>query len=332
MELRNILSLIWHWIFMLVSGSFALNTMDSLKREHSLVKPYQGSGMSIPQWDFIGATMVTNNFIRLTPDQQSKQGAIWNNVPVFWTKWEFQVQFHVHGHGKDLYGDGFTIWYTKDRMQLGPVFGNKDFFSGLAIFMDTYNNHNGAHNHEHPFVSSMVSNGSIGYDHDRDGTHTQLAGCTSKFRGKNTPTHVAIRYDPPVLKVSMDIDGENTWKECFKVEGVQLPTGYFFGVSAATGDLSDNHDIISLKFYNLDENADYNTAMARSRIIPSASNAEPQRPHIEDVPPSTVAKVAGSGLKVFGYVILIIIICIIVIFGGIFLYQYSKQDRRKRFY
>lgn len=27
----------------------------------------------------------------------------------------------------------------------GPVFGSKDFFSGLAIFMDTYSNHNGPH-------------------------------------------------------------------------------------------------------------------------------------------------------------------------------------------
>lgn len=34
----------------------------------------------IPNWDFMGNTMVTNNYIRLTPDAQSKQGAIWNTV------------------------------------------------------------------------------------------------------------------------------------------------------------------------------------------------------------------------------------------------------------
>ena len=28
---------------------------------------------------------------------------------------------------------------------LGPVFGNKDYFVGLAIFFDTYSNHNGEH-------------------------------------------------------------------------------------------------------------------------------------------------------------------------------------------
>jgi len=38
--------------------------------------------------------------------------------------------------------------------------------------------------------------------------------------------------------VSTDVDGANSWKLCFKVDGVQLPTGYYFGASAATGDLS----------------------------------------------------------------------------------------------
>jgi hypothetical protein len=28
----------------------------------------------------------------------------------------------------------------------GPVFGNVDYFQGLAIIVDTYSNHNGPHN------------------------------------------------------------------------------------------------------------------------------------------------------------------------------------------
>lgn len=60
--------------------------------------------------------------------------------------WEVHVGFKVHGKGNELFGDGFAIWYTKDRMQTGPVFGSKDHFSGLAIILDTYSNHNGPHN------------------------------------------------------------------------------------------------------------------------------------------------------------------------------------------
>lgn len=57
--------------------------------------------------------------------------------------WELQVQFKIHGSSKELYGDGMALWYTKDRMISGPVFGSKDYFEGLAVIIDTYSNHNG---------------------------------------------------------------------------------------------------------------------------------------------------------------------------------------------
>lgn len=70
------------------------------------------------------------------------------------TNWEIQLHFKIHGKGKDLFGDGIAVWYTKDRMQGGPVFGNKDFFQGLVVFLDTYSNHNGPHN----VIISLVIN------------------------------------------------------------------------------------------------------------------------------------------------------------------------------
>lgn len=45
----------------------------------------------------------------------------------------------------------------------------------------------------------MVNNGSLHYDHDRDGTHTQLAGCEAKFRNLEHDTHIAIRYERDTL-------------------------------------------------------------------------------------------------------------------------------------
>lgn len=48
----------------------------------------------------------------------------------------------------------------------------------------------------------MVNNGSLHYDHDRDGTHTELAGCEAKFRNSEHETHLSIRYENDVLTVS----------------------------------------------------------------------------------------------------------------------------------
>ena len=117
----------------------------------------------------------------------------------------------------------------------------------------------------------MISNGTLHYDHDRDGTHTQLAGCEAKFRNLEHDSYVAIRYEQNKLSgnhacmtyfhkffnnsfftVSIDIDNKAAFKPCFEVSGVQLPTQYYRGMSAATGDLSDNHDIIAVKMYELD--------------------------------------------------------------------------------
>ena len=48
----------------------------------------------------------------------------------------------------------------------------------------------------------MVNNGSQHYDHDRDGTHTEMAGCEAQFRGSPHETYLAIRYEDNKLTVS----------------------------------------------------------------------------------------------------------------------------------
>ena len=44
---------------------------------------FSGTGFGVPNWDFLGSTMVTSNYIRLTSDDRSRQGAIWNKVVIF---------------------------------------------------------------------------------------------------------------------------------------------------------------------------------------------------------------------------------------------------------
>nr|CAG4645582.1 EOG090X07L3 [Lynceus sp. MCZ IZ 141354] len=299
------------------------NTKDYMKREHSLVRPYQGSGITMPFWDFLGHVMVTSSYVRLTPDLQSRQGALWNTAPVKSKYWELQVQFRVTGKGKELFGDGLAIWYTKDRMEAGPVFGSKDYFHGLGIILDTYSNHNGQHNHEHPFISAMIDNGTLHYDHDKDGTHTQLAGCTAKFRNVDHDTYVSIRYEKDVLTVSTDIENRMAWKECFSVAGVKLPTGYYLGVSAATGDLSDNHDVIALKMYELEAEDPLEN---RSIIVPSALVFEPPREHVEDDKPSM------PNVKLFLIMFFTVMAIIALIVVGVMVYQNRQTQNRKRFY
>lgn len=313
-------------VFLLTMSSAEWNTKEYMKKEHSLIKPYQGTGFGMHNWDFVGSTMVTGSHVRLTPNEQSKQGAIWNTSPVRVRNWDMQIQFRVSGTTKDLFGDGFVIWYTRDRMQLGPIFGSRDYFSGLAIVADTYSNHNGPHNHNHPYLSAMINNGSLHYDHDRDGTHTMLGGCEVKFRNVEHDLFISIKYEDDVLTVSHDLDNKRAWWPCFSVKGVKLPTGYYFGASAATGELSDAHDIISMKMYEL-EAPESEADVDRSQIEPSSLFFEPPRDHVDDPKPSSM-----SGFKLFFLLLLGVLGCIACVVIGIMIYQKQQENSRKRFY
>ena len=39
-------------------------------------------------------------------------------------------------------------------------------------------------------------------------------------------------------QVFHNIEGDDNWAECFNAPNIDLPTGYYFGFSAATGDLA----------------------------------------------------------------------------------------------
>jgi hypothetical protein len=47
------------------------------------------------------------------------------------------------------------------------------------------------------------------------------------------------------------LDGAGHWVPCI-THHESLPKGYYFGLSAATGHLTDNHDVFSFITYNLD--------------------------------------------------------------------------------
>ncbi|KAK2891277.1 hypothetical protein Q8A67_013920 [Cirrhinus molitorella] len=306
---------------------------EHLKREHSLIKPYQGVGTSpSSQWDFWGSTLVTSQYVRLTPDERSKQGSIWNTVPCYLKDWEMHVQFKIHGSGKkNLHGDGFAIWYTKARLHPGPVFGNQDHFVGLAIFVDTFRNDLQGMDRSFPYISAMVNNGSLPYDHGKDGRSTELGGCSVEVRNKDHDTYMAIRYSKGRLTIMVDVDDRNDWKECIDIGGVRLPTGYYFGASAATGDLSDNHDIISMKMYQLmvehtpeEDNQDW------TKIEPSVSLLKSPKDNIDD-PTGNFRSTPLTGWKVFLLLLcalLGIVVCAVV---GAVVFQ-KRQERNKRFY
>ncbi|XP_010000388.1 PREDICTED: vesicular integral-membrane protein VIP36 [Chaetura pelagica] len=270
--------------------------------------------------------------LQMPPGGAAPGSGVWNGPePCFLKDWELHVHFRIHGAGKkNLHGDGLALWYTQERLVPGPVFGSKDNFHGLAIFLDTYPNDE-ATERVFPYISAMVNNGSLTYEHSKDGRWTELAGCTADLRNQNHDTFLAIRYSRGRLTVMTDVEDKNEWKNCIDIAGVQLPTGYFFGASAGTGDLSDNHDIISMKLFQLmvehpleDETVDW------TKIEPSVSLLKSPKDNVDD-PTGNFRSGPLTGWKVFLLLLcalLGIIVCAVV---GAVVFQ-KRQERNKRFY
>lgn len=162
------------------------------------------------------------------------------------------------------------------------------------------------------------------YDHDSDGTHTQVSGCEAKLRGVEHDTTISVAYIDETLTVRTNIDGTNEFRECFTSKGIQLPTNYHLGFTAATGDLSDNHYLITVRTYEIDIPGQTNEG--RDLIIPKALNAEPQRDHIDD-PVKPMSNLKFFFLIVFGLLFLVLLVAVAIVI-------FNKQNdmSRKRFY
>ncbi|KAH8724262.1 concanavalin A-like lectin/glucanase domain-containing protein [Phaeosphaeriaceae sp. PMI808] len=220
-------------------------------RTHSLEPPYLDSDMQSRWWDFGGDTIIrTDQYVRLASDKPSRDGWIFSRVPLTATNWEIQFEFKISGQG-NLYGDGFAMWLTKERAQPGNVFGHTDKFEGLGVFFDTYkNNRPGT---VFPYVMAMHGDGHTAYDKDNDGKENEVAGCSARgIRNAQVPTIARLTYfQDQYLKLELQYKSEGEWTECFKKTDFKIPPVAYLGFSAETGELSDNHDIISVKSHNL---------------------------------------------------------------------------------
>lgn len=214
-----------------------------IMRKHSIQKPYE-TDIASQSWVQSGSTIVANECIRLTSDRQSQRGALWNTKANALEHWEALIHFKVTGTGVGhLFGDGFAFWYAKDPSVSGSLFGSKEDFDGLGVFFDTYDNRPGHNNRAYPYIHGYVNSGE---PYDPDSINHEINGCQAFFRQADHETYAKIIYRMNSLIVMIDARGQDHWDVCFSVSNIHLPRGYYFGVTASTGHLADNHDIQSI--------------------------------------------------------------------------------------
>ncbi|KAG0048004.1 hypothetical protein BGZ83_007063 [Gryganskiella cystojenkinii] len=216
-------------------------------RTHSIYMPYIDQDLQNRWFDFGGDTLInTNRHIRLTQDMPSQSGWLWSRLPLMTDNFQIDFEFAVGGKGTGIVGDGFAVWLTKERAEAGPVFGNRDNFEGVGIFFDTYAN--ARQSHSFPYILAMVGDGKTSYDNDNDGNNNKLGGCESDFRDRTVATKGRLTYYKKTGHLNLKIQTKfwDQWDDCFTLSDVKLPEHPYLGFSAHTGEVHDNHDIVSV--------------------------------------------------------------------------------------
>ncbi|EMD32939.1 hypothetical protein CERSUDRAFT_87642 [Gelatoporia subvermispora B] len=243
-------------------------------RTHSIYAPYIDQDLQNRWWDFgADAYVNTNKHVRLTRNKPSQMGWLWTRLPVTASNFVVEVEFKIGGDSSHLYGDGLAIWLTKGRAEPGPVFGSPDNFEGLGVFLDTYAN--SRHAYSFPRIVGMSGDGKTPYDLAHDGDANSIGACSANYRRTNVATKLKITYlKDAYLNVKIQYKAWDDWTECFTVPGFVLPNAPYLGFSAMTGDVADNHDIISVTTYSaILSNPDAQRDKIGARVSPKASAA-----------------------------------------------------------
>ena len=229
--------LVWYLFALFIGNAILRDEFRDQTRDvddepqHSLVEPIDMCG---DHWVIFGDAVLTNSFLRLTPNAKGKQGLLYNKYSITSNDWQISMHFSVHNgvRRNNIGGDGFGIWlisednlfrkpsYDKkpDDVEpiLGPLYGIREDFRGIGVIFDSYDNDNLRDN---PLVFVIKNDGiKKNWDYNNDfkyerenmfkETGTPFIGngyCTLPYRQKGI-VKVIVRYQKGLLSVYTDTE------------------------------------------------------------------------------------------------------------------------------
>jgi mannose-binding lectin 2 len=229
----------------------------------SFEKPFEtisadGERLVGTNWEIGGSTVVNRHFVRLTPDRQSRRGYVWSKEKLGHQEFSLMMTFRISGQAHSWFGDGLALWITTSpRHVQGDNHGFTGKFKGFGLIFDTFVNQEHAGGHKD--VTFIENDGTKTLD---DINEQPKVGCMApgiRYHEQNAAfspslnvSRVKVQYFNHFVTVSLDPTNTGEWFECHRTR-LSFPEDWIpestIGITASTGGLADNHDVLSLNVY-----------------------------------------------------------------------------------
>ncbi|MDP2438483.1 MAG: legume-like lectin family protein [archaeon] len=300
----------------------------------SLSPPFPfGRVFSLPNFRSEMHAVISENYVRLTPDRQAKSGGVWSIMPISSSEFEVMYEFSISGSGLNAFGEGMAFWMAKapEGQESAPKnnFGWYPRWTGLGIFLDTYDN-NG--DFAQPSITAVWNDGSFDFHHDSDGLMSrQLGNCKLKepIRNKDKPSRMVVTYSGQQNTIEIRIrfpDGE--WQKCIDTD-LTIPDSFEFdvGVSAQTGQIADNHDLVSIKFYDFSASVVASSSRA-GKILAPATVHHHYESDMDNDDLDEGFEDSSLFLTIILYLFGIFLVCALIVFVVIWFQKRRSNSRR----
>ncbi|KAK4252330.1 concanavalin A-like lectin/glucanase domain-containing protein [Corynascus novoguineensis] len=192
---------------------------------------------SIPNFSLQGRPNVPellSDRVILTPVAPGNQrGAVWADKPLPNQNWIADVEFRANG--PERAGGNLNIWLVKDGSH---VVGSDSVYSagrfeGLGLLIDQHSGSGG-------MLRGFLNDGTTDYAHNPDVDSLAFGQCKFTYRNLGRPTQIKLRQTDTNFIVQV------AGRTCFQSDKIRIPSGYNFGITAASADNPDSFEIFKL--------------------------------------------------------------------------------------
>lgn len=276
------------WSTIAISAAQAQYIIDDLSFGHKegSISP---NLRAIPGWDVSGEgykpDLLSDRVIITPPYPGNKRGALWSENPVQHSEW--QAELHFRASGPERGSGNLQIWYAKDgrrEVGLSSLYTTRRF-DGLVLVLDQYGGRGGT-------IRGFLNDGSASYMDHHNVDSLSFGQCNYPYRNLGRFSVLQLKQAADYFQVTVD------GNPCFRSDKIKLPSGYYFGVSAASAETPDSFEankfVVSTTNANTREEVNRQPPPQQMEQPPQQQQQQQQQPASGDIPQKLQDTLAAS--------------------------------------